>query len=59
MKNNSILGKSLSKNEMKAIKGGFPYCNTNADCANNCAANPNLVKGTYCTNHTCRQIICP
>ncbi len=58
MKQIEKLGKSLTKDEMKSLKGGGISCKTQADCS--CGQNPNLVTGQVCRNKVCVNInYCP
>jgi hypothetical protein len=53
------LVKRLTRNEMKAVKGGSISCTTNLDCPNSCQAFPNNVQGNACVNRICKLVFCP
>ena len=59
MKESKNLGKILTRNEMKSVKGGSISCNTNLDCPNSCQLYPNNLQGYVCVNHICTYYYCP
>ena len=59
MEKNEKFGKTLSKNEMMSLTGGYT-CNVDSDCPDACVTHPLDVKGQIC-NHTygaCMVVIC-
>jgi hypothetical protein len=60
MKKIENVGKSLTKEEMKKLKGGGTHCNTQADCS--CGQAPFPEHGQVCNInvHECQNIpFCP
>ncbi|HEY0244872.1 MAG TPA: hypothetical protein VGC01_04860 [Mucilaginibacter sp.] len=61
MKHLKNVGKSLTRNEMKLISGGYPgpCYGDNLNCPGSCQANPDLIRGFVCVGNACIPMNCP